>query len=192
MRTEARFWAPENPLSRGKARLGGQGAGTVARVSQGTRTLSRTGTLVRGVATVTALAVLGVGQWRDTNDLFPFGSLSQYATARDMNGTVRSVFLQADTAGTDGGAGDERVRVPLDQHVVGVGRAEIEGQLSRIVADPSLLQGLAQAYAAMHPERPPLRRLHLMRSERRLRDGVVVGSPVVEQLATWTVREDSG
>ena len=164
-----------------------KGTGTVGLVSPPTtRPLSRAGLLARGVATVAALAVLGWGQWRDTNDLFPLGSLSQYATARDMNGTVRSVYLQADT---DGAA---RVGVPLDQREVGVGRAEVEGQVSRIIEDPSLLQGLAEAHARMHPDRPPLRVLHLMRSERRLADGVAVGEPVVRELATWTVLPAAG
>ena len=56
------------------------------------------------------LVVLGYAQFADTNDLFPFGSLSQYATARDMNGTVRSVFLEAEPAPGDGAA-----RVPAEQ-----------------------------------------------------------------------------
>lgn len=169
------------------------GTGYLRGVSPGTRTLSRAGLLTRGVVTLAVLAVLGYGQWRDTNDLFPFGSLSQYATARDMNGTVRSVFLQAETAGPDspgptaGPDAPERITVPLDQQVVGLGRAEVEGQLTRIVDDPSLLQGLAEAYSEMHPDRPPLRRLYLMRSERQLQDGVAVGTATVEELASWTV-----
>lgn len=170
-------------------------------MSPGTRTLSRAGTLTRGIATVAVLVVLGVGQWRDTNDLFPFGSLSQYATARSMDGTVRSVFLQADTvdtAGPDNTAGpddpgstnpEDRITVPLDQQVVGVGRAEVEGQLALIVEDPSLLQGLAESYSELHPDRPPLRRLYLMRSQRQLQDGIAVGTATVEELVTWTVQD---
>lgn len=143
--------------------------------------LSSTGLVVRAIATFSALGLLAYGQWVDTNQLFPLGSLSQYATERDMNGTVRSVYLQADT---DHGA---RIAVPLDQSVVGIGRAEVEGQLSRVVADPSLLQGLAEAYADAHHDAPALRTLHLMRSEHRLHDGLVTGQPVLEELATWPV-----
>ena len=148
------------------------------------RRLSRGGRLARLVALAAALAVLAAGQVLDTNDWFPLGSLSQYATARDMDGTVLSVYLEADTV--DG----RRIGVPLDAREVGVGRAEIEGQLSRIVDDPSLLQALADARAELRPGRPPMRTLHLMRSERQLRDGVEVGSPSVEELATWQVRPD--
>lgn len=143
--------------------------------------LSPAGLVVRAVVTLAALGLLAYGQWADTNQTFPLGTLSQYATARDMDGTVRSLYLQADT--------DQQARlaVPLDQPVVGVGRAEVEGQLARIVADPSLLQDLADAYADLQPDAPPLRTLHLMRSEQRLHDGLVTGQPVVEELATWSV-----
>lgn len=143
--------------------------------------LPRGARIGRTLALGAALVVLTAGQVVDTNDWFPLGSLSQYATARDLDGTVRSVYLEADTA--DG----RRVRVPLDAREVGVGRAEIEGQLSRILADPSLLQALADARADLRPDRPALRTLHLMRSERQLRDGVEVGTPVVQELTTWQV-----
>jgi hypothetical protein len=149
-----------------------------------THRLSRTGFAVRAAATLAFLGVLAYGQIRDTNDLFPLGSLSQYATARDMNGTIRSVYLTADTAEASG------ERISLDQSVVGVGRAEIEGQLDRIVEHPRLLQSLAAAYAELHPNRPLLRVLHLMRSERQLRDGLVVGEPKTEELATWSVQPE--
>lgn len=138
--------------------------------------------LTRSVGAAAALVLLGTGQALDSNDLFPFGTLSQYATARDMNGTIRSVYLTADTAQ------DEEVPIRLSQFDVGVGRAEIEGQLTRIVNDPSLLQSLADAYSAMHPDRPELLELQLMRSTRQLQDGYVVGEPELEQLATWTVQ----
>jgi hypothetical protein len=146
------------------------------------RRLSRPGLFARSTGTVAVLVVLATGQALDSNDLFPFGTLSQYATARDMNGTIRSVYLTADTAEA------EEVPIRLSQFVVGVGRAEIEGQLARIVDDPSLLQSLADAYSAMHPERPELRELQLMRSTRQLRDGYVVGEPELEKLVTWTVQ----
>jgi hypothetical protein len=138
---------------------------------------------VRLTGVVAALAILAAGQFLDTNDPFPLGSLSQYASARDMDGTIQSVYLTADT--------DEArdVRIPLNQSVVGVGRAEIEGQLRRILAQPSLLQSLADAHAELKPDQPALRELRLMRSEQQLSDGYVVGEPTVEELARWTVTE---
>jgi len=140
-------------------------------------------------AVAVALVLLGIGQVTDDNDLFPFGSLSQYATARDPNGTVRSVYLLADTTDTDAATG-EQVRVPLDPRGVGVGRAEIENQLDRILAEPSLLQAIADAHAGLHPQEPRYRVLYLMRDTSQLQDGRPSGERSTTELTRWVVRED--
>ena len=137
----------------------------------------------RLAAVAAALSMLVVGQVQDNNDLFPFGSLSQYATARDPDGTVNSVYVLADTA--DG----EQVRVPLNPTGVGVGRAEIENQLDRVLADPSLLQALADAHAGLHPDEAPYTLLYLMRDTHQLDDGRPTGEVSTTELATWTVRD---
>jgi hypothetical protein len=135
------------------------------------------------------LAVAGVGltvllaaQFVDTNDWFPLGSLSQYASAHDPAGTVRSVHLDAvDSTGAT-------VQVPLDPTGVGVGRAEIEGQLGRILADPALLQSIADAHTALHPDEPAYVEIQVVRSTRQLQGGRPVGDAVLETLATWQVQ----
>ncbi len=138
-------------------------------------------------ATAAALVLLAIGQLTDTNDLFPFGSLSQYATARDPNGTVRSAYLLADTDNSS--STGEQVRVPLDPRGVGVGRAEIENQLDRILAEPSLLQAIADAHAGLHPQEPRYRVLYLMRDTSQLEDGRPTGERSTEELTRWIVRE---
>lgn len=143
------------------------------------RRLSVRGLVIRLASTVTVLAVLTVGQLKDTNDLFPFGSLSQYSTARDMNGTVRSNYLLADT--------DEQVGkfISANMHVIGVGRAEIEGQLDRILANPELMQAFIDSYAALNPDEPPIRTIYLKRSVQRLNNGYLVGKPEYTELLRW-------
>ncbi|WP_066585438.1 hypothetical protein [Cellulomonas timonensis] len=136
----------------------------------------------RLTATAAVLGVLATAQFVDTNDWFPFGSLSQYATARDLNGTVKSISIEAVNAS------GETLRVPLNQTGVGVGRAEIEGQLGRILADPALLQSIADAHAGLHPDEPAYTELTVVRSTRALVDGRPSGEPTHEALATWTVQ----
>lgn len=143
--------------------------------------LGRAALAWRLVAVVLALTVLTVGQVTDDNDLFPLGSLSQYATARDPNGTVASAYVLADTtAGTT-------VKVPLTPTGVGVGRAEIENQLPRIVAEPRLLQALADAHAGLHPDEPRYTRLVLYRTVSQLRDGRATGEVTETELTRWDV-----
>ncbi len=135
----------------------------------------------RLTVTAAVLAVLVVAQLDHNDDWWPLGSLSQYSSAVSPNGEVRSTYMEADD--TSG----ETVRVPLTTQGVGVGRAEIEGQLSRILAEPALLQEIANAWENLHPDRPAYEVVRVMRSTQTLEDGVVVGEPVVEELATWTV-----
>lgn len=143
------------------------------------RRLSVRGLVIRLASTVVVLALLTIGQVKDTNDLFPFGSLSQYATARDMNGTVRSNYLLADT--------DEQVGkfISANMHVIGVGRAEIEGQLDRILANPELMQAFIDSYAALNPDEPAIRTIYLKRSVQRLNNGYLVGKPEYTELLRW-------
>ncbi|HJY24930.1 MAG TPA: hypothetical protein VJ649_04560, partial [Actinomycetes bacterium] len=96
------------------------------------RRLTRRGALVRLAAVSAGLGILLYGTVRGTDDMFPFGPLVQYAFSVDPNGEIRSTFIEADT--DDGNV----VRVPLSLDGVGIKRAEIEGQLTKIVADPSL------------------------------------------------------
>lgn len=148
-----------------------------------TRTLSRASTIWRLVAAFAGIAALVHGTLADSDDYFPFGSMAQYATAHDLDAKVNSTYLLADTE-----SGREKVRVPLNATGTGIGRAEVEGQLDRILADPSLLQTIADAYEAIHPDRDHYTTLYLMRDTYQLRDGYQTGPPVTVELARWTVQ----
>jgi hypothetical protein len=128
-----------------------------------------------------ALALAGTVAGND--DRWPFAPMSQFAFRTDPDGVVESTWIEALT--TDG----RRVRVPLGSGGVGIGRAEIEGQLPRIVADPSLLQGVADAWARLHPDRPGYVRLWLHQTVYPLSGGAA-GAPHLDTLATWEVRGD--
>lgn len=153
-------------------RMDRRNAGTVTRFGRGWRL----------AVVATGLVVLGYAQFADTNDLFPLGSLSQYGAAKDPNGQVVSFYVDADT--TTG----ERVKVDLTPNGVGVGRAEIESQVAAIRADPGKLQGVADARAGLHPDRPAFTTVYLMRSQRQLRDGRAVGEPTITTVTSWQVR----
>ncbi|WP_143556942.1 hypothetical protein [Serinibacter salmoneus] len=147
------------------------------------RRLTRWGLAWRLLATAAALGVLTAGQLVDTDDYFPLGSLSQYGAPKDLNGTVRSVYLEAQFEG------ESEIRtLGLNHASTGVARGEIEGQLGRFMDDPSLLQAIADAHARLRPERAQPEVLYLRRSVTQLQDGEAVGEPEILTLATWEVQ----
>ena len=135
----------------------------------------------RLAAAAAFLALLAVGAYRDTDDLFPFGPMAQYATSPNLNASINSSYILADTtAGT-------RERVPLNATGTDIGRAEEEGQLGRNIGDPSLQGVIARVYRELHPDRPQYTHLYLMRDTTDLENGKVVGERVTAMLAQWEV-----
>jgi hypothetical protein len=133
-----------------------------------------------GVA-VLVLATLLYGSAAGTDDLFPFGPMVQFAFSVPSNGEIRSNWLEADTsAGT-------RVRVPPDAVGGGLKRAEIEGQMTRLVRDPSLLQGVADGVRRLHPDQPSYTKMYVMVEITSLRNGKPAGRRT-EVRTTWKVR----
>lgn len=144
--------------------------------------LGRAGRAARIAVAVVGLVLLVHGSVRGTDDLWPFGPMSQYAmtVADDASITYTRISAQTD-AGTT-------VDVPLNIEGAGVARAEIEARTGPIVADPSLLQAVADGWARKHPDEPKYVKLELIRDTTTLVDGRVAGPPASEVLATWQVR----
>ncbi len=143
--------------------------------------LGRTSLAWRLAISTAGIAALLYGTIWGRDDHFPFGPLVQYAFYTDPNGAIDSVYLEADTtAGT-------RVHVRLTSEGVGIPRGEIEGQLRRILDDPSILQSIAVAQRNNHPEEPQFTTLYLMRDRIKLADRVPADTPVTETIAEWVV-----
>lgn len=144
--------------------------------------LSRRSLTWRLSCVLACVTVLIAAQFVDTDDYFPLGSLSQYGAPKDLDGTVRSVYLEARFLGEP-----DPQPFGLSHGSTGVARGEIEGQLGRFVDDPSLLQAIADAHAALRPDRPQPQVLYLRRSVQQLQDGRAIGAPQILTLAEWTV-----
>lgn len=117
-----------------------------------------------------------------SNDAFPLGPMTQFAfSVKDDGGTISSYWLEADTA-------DGR-HIELSRDAVGTGmkRAEIEGQMSRIVRDPSLLQGIADGQRRLHPDEPRLTRIYVVQEVKTLKHGKVVATRKRNRVV-WNVR----
>ena len=140
--------------------------------------LTRAGRASRTAAFAAGLALLLAGTAWGQDDHFPFGPFRMYSTADDPDGRVLSTYLQAVDA--------EGVVVPrVEERHVGLRRAEYEGQLSRVVADPALLGDIAEVFSRRHPDAPPWVEVSVVQTAYVLVDGV----PTDERtsvLATWT------
>ncbi len=154
-------------------------------MSESVRRLRGSSILWRAGFTVALVALAVNGSVRGNDTAWPFAPMSQFAFGVNLDGQIRSTYIEADTtAGTT-------VRVPLSVGGIGLGRAEVEGQLPRFVKDPSLLQSIAVAAARRHPQWPRYTQLRLRQEVSELADGIVV-STHTEQLADWTVVDPGG
>ena len=133
----------------------------------GVRTLPPSGRRVRLAATALVLALLLGGTLWGNDSEFPFGPFRMYSTRADPDRPVVSTSVVGVTAD-----GDE---VRLSGGEVGLRRAEFEGQLPRLVDDPSLLVLLADTYAEHHPGGPQLVQVQVVQRHVDLADGEPTG-----------------
>jgi hypothetical protein len=143
--------------------------------------LSRGAKFARAGAAAALLVALGIGSAWGHDPMFPVGPMVQYAKWIPPNGVVRSTTVWADT--TDG----RHVRVRLDPQGVGVRRADVEEQLTRIIAHPELLRTISSAQRRLHPDQPQFTKLYVVQDVIQLRDREPV-SRTSNTLAMWDVR----
>ncbi|MDX6225225.1 MAG: hypothetical protein QOE64_1601 [Frankiales bacterium] len=140
--------------------------------------MTGSGRLARLAATAVAGVLLLLGTLIGQDDDFPFGPFRMYATADKRGGEVVSTAIEVRTANSEFHA------APLTPSTTGLRRAELEGQLSRIVADPSLLRLLALAHARREPGAEAWTGVRVVQTRYQLRDGEPVGNRQVV-LAQW-------
>lgn len=144
--------------------------------------LGSRGRLWRSLATAAVIGALFHSSVSGGDDDFPLGPMAQFAfSVENDGGEINSHWLEADTAT---GA---HVKLSMDAVGPGMKRAEIEGQMSRLVRDPSLLQGIAEGRHRLHPEMPRLTRIYIVQQVKTLKHGKVV-STVQSNRVTWDVR----
>ncbi|HEX2312231.1 MAG TPA: hypothetical protein VHJ17_00730 [Thermomonospora sp.] len=147
--------------------------------------LRRLGPRARLWRSAAAAAVIAALCWTSaygSDDHFPLGPMTQFAfTVKNDGGEIHSHWLEADTA--DG----RHVKLSMDAVGTGLKRAEVEGQMDRLIRDPSLLQGIADAQRRLHPGRPRLTKIYIVKSIRTLHKGKVVSTRQFTRV-TWTVR----
>jgi len=136
-----------------------------------------TGRRLRLLVVAVVFGALLLGTVRGQDHDFPFGPFRMYATRQRLDGVSSSYRIEAVTS--------EGRLVFVPGAAYGMRRAEIEGQIPRLVAQPELLSELASAYHRRRPGAPELVEIHLVRRRQQLDAGRPVGTPVDQVVATW-------
>lgn len=144
------------------------------------RPTSRASLVWRVLVSLVGIGLLLNGSLRMSDDVWPFGPLSQYAFSPPDDATI--VITRVEGRFADG----RRTDLPLKVGAVGISRAEIEARIPAIEADPSLLRSVADGWSRRHPDAPALQQVWLVQDETRLVQGRPAPARLLE-LATWTV-----
>jgi hypothetical protein len=144
------------------------------------RPTSRASLVWRVLVALVGIGLLLNGSLRMSDDVWPFGPLSQYAFSPPDDATI--VITRVEGRFADG----RRTDLPLNVRAAGISRAEIEARIPAIEADPSLLRSVADGWSRRHPDAPVLQQLWLVQDETRLVQGRPAPTRLLE-LATWTV-----
>jgi hypothetical protein len=139
--------------------------------------LTLRGRWIRVAFTFAAAVLLVWGTFWGDDDDFPFGPFRMYASAPGSNEAAKDSRVEGvDVAG--------RV-VPLTENNSGIRRAEIEGQQSAYVADPSRLREVADAYAVRNPGAPALREVRLVIRWHGVKHSRPTGTWTDQVIADW-------
>jgi hypothetical protein len=131
--------------------------------------LGRAGLAWRLAALAAGVYLVSYGTFLGNDVQWPFAPMSQFAFRVGRDDSIRSLYLQARTAT------GEIITVPLNPPSIGIGRAEVEGQLPRIQRDPTMLRELVDPYPRLHPGRPALTQVWLRQRVTILKDGRAAG-----------------
>ncbi len=120
-------------------------------------------------------ALVGDDHW------WPFGPWRMFSTSTPPSGAVVSMSIEVRSPD------DARWRpTPITLESVGLNRAEVEGRIPQITADPVRLGTLARSHARLRPDDRPWTAVRLVRNEVVIVDRRPTGEVRHVVLATWT------
>ena len=115
---------------------------------------------------------------------WPFSPWRMFSTSQAVTGAVWSTGIEVQTADAPG----QWAPAPLTPGNVGVNRAEIEGRIPQIEADPSRLGTLAVSHARLRPDAPAWTALRVVRRQIVVEDRKPTGEVRAQVLAEWSAR----
>ena len=137
------------------------------------------------VAVVLGLTVLFcAGSLVGQDDWWPFSPWRMFSTSQASTGSVISTGIEVQTAADPG----HWVPAPLTPENTGLNRAEIEGRIPQISADPERLGTLARSHAELRPDAPQWTALRVVRRQIVVVDRKPTGEVRTQVLAQWAAR----
>jgi hypothetical protein len=153
----------------------GEAAGVV-RLGRGARAW-------RAAAIVGLLLLFCAGSLVGDDPWWPFGPWRMFSTSQAPSGAVVSTEMEVQTA-----ANPQWTRAGITPESVGLNRAEVEGRLGQIAADPAMLGTLAASHGRLRPDSPRWTAVRIVQRQMGIRDRVPTGQEQVDVLATWVGR----
>ena len=135
----------------------------------------------RTLVVLTLTALFCAGSLVGDDHWWPFSPWRMFSTSQAATGSVISTGIEVQTADAPG----EWVRAPLTPENVGLNRAEIEGRIPQIVADPSRLGTLATSHAELRPDSAAWTALRVVRRQIVVVDRKPTGEVRTQVLAEW-------
>ena len=136
----------------------------------------------RTLVVLTLTALFCAGSLVGDDHWWPFSPWRMFSTSQAATGSVISTGIEVQTADAPG----EWVRAPLTPENVGLNRAEIEGRIPQIVADPSRLGTLATSHAELRPDSAAWTALRVVRRQIVVVDRKPTGEVRTQVLAEWS------
>lgn len=145
---------------------------------------------------VTALFLGGTAVGND--DWWPFGPWRMFATSTAPTGGIAVLAIEVRTGNQRPGpdpveeygnvaqqALDGWRPAPLTLQTVGLNRAEVEGRVPQMLADPSLLGTLAATHSRLRPDEPRWTGVRVVRVETVIKDRKPTGEERRRVLVEW-------
>ena len=151
------------------------------RVDTGVERLGRVSKAWRAAVVISLTVMFGAGSLVGNDHWWPFSPWRMFSTSQAATGSVWSTGIEVQTADAPG----EWVRAPLTPENVGLNRAEVEGRIPQIEADPSRLGTLARSHSALRPGSAEWTALRVVRRLIVVVDRKPTGEVRTEVLAQW-------
>ena len=112
---------------------------------------------------------------------WPFSPWRMFSTSQAATGSVISTGIEVQTADAPG----TWVSAPLTPESTGLNRAEIEGRIPQVEADPARLGTLAHSHAELRPQEPRWTALRVVRRQIVVVDRRPTGEIRTQVVAQW-------